>query len=654
MSDQEGVGAPPGARRGTNQEKKAKSMVAMRYVWHELVRRWSRTLVTALGLAAGVGLVMGIIGVSNGLSNAQSKVLSPLSSVGTDIVVERTVGVATTTASTTSSTTTTTTAPGGRFGGGGGGGGGFFSARSGSAGLNAGDATALDDNNSAVITDLAKLGPAGTQFTYDFFVPGTLITFPQVAVNDVAKIKGVEAAVPALSLQALHESGTVPTVTDTVTTGGQTITQQARPAPPTAAEETQIEQCLQSSGTLPSTSSPTTTAPTTTVPASGNSGTGPTKGTGGTGGLGGGAGAFGGAGGGGGATFRAGFGGALLKCLPERFQQYEEQVVVPQQTITRVLNPPTTDTATKSYTVAGIDPQNTTSGLITKAQLVSGTWFTAKPADEILVSTAYASTNKIKVGQTLTIDKANYDVVGLVNPTLTGDTSDIYFDLATLQSSASQGSRVNEVLVKVAKSSDVSTVAAAIKKDLPGATVLTSKQLAGQVNGSLANAKKLASDLGVALGIIILIAALLIAALLTLSSIAKRVREIGTLRAIGWSRGRVVRQILAEMLGIGIVGAALGILVGLGVCALVNAFGPSLTYTTTGVQVGSSSASGLLAAANNVPAALAKSVKLHTSISALTVVVAAVIAIVGGLLAGLVGAWRASRLSPVSALRDLG
>ena len=325
-----------------------------------------------------------------------------------------------------------------------------------------------------------------------------------------------------------------------------------------------------------------------------------------------------------------------------------------EQTITRVLNPPTTNTETKSYTVAGVDPKNSSSGLITKAQLVSGTWFTSTPADEILVSTAYASTNGIKVGQTLTIDKTNYKVVGLVNPTLTGDVSDIYFDLATLQSNATQANRINEVLVKVGKSADVNTVAAAIKKELPGATVLTSKQLAGQVTGSLSNAKKLASDLGVALGFIILAAALLIAALLTLSSIAKRVREIGTLRAIGWSRGRVVGQIMTEMLGIGIIGAALGVLVGLGVCLAVNTFGPTLAYSTTGVAVGSSSASGLVHATAAAASSVGKTVKLHTSISALTVIGAAVIAILGGLVAGLAGAWRASRLSPVSALRDLG
>ena len=107
---------------------------SLSYAWNELRRRLGRTIVTAIGLAAGVGLVMGIIGVSAGLSDAQNKILSPLGSVGTDIIVTRTV------APTTSTATTTTTTPafgggggGGGFGGGaggGGGGGGFLVAAS--------------------------------------------------------------------------------------------------------------------------------------------------------------------------------------------------------------------------------------------------------------------------------------------------------------------------------------------------------------------------------------------------------------------------------------------------------------------------------------------------------------------------------------------
>ena len=177
-------------------------MVAFGYLGDELRRRWGRTVVTALGLAAGVGLVMGIIGVSAGLSAAQNQALSPLASVGTDIIVTRTVGATTTVAASPSPSLGATqsggTGSGGFFGpgagggGGGGGGAGLGGASSTISQLNAADQAALLNANSSVLTDLAKLGPAGTAFVHDFFVPGTLITFPQVAVQDVASVPGVE------------------------------------------------------------------------------------------------------------------------------------------------------------------------------------------------------------------------------------------------------------------------------------------------------------------------------------------------------------------------------------------------------------------------------------------------------------------------------
>ena len=66
------------------------------YAAHELRRRIGRTILTALGLAAGVGLVIGIVGVSDGLDQAQGKVLAPLRSVGTDVLVTRVAGAQTT------------------------------------------------------------------------------------------------------------------------------------------------------------------------------------------------------------------------------------------------------------------------------------------------------------------------------------------------------------------------------------------------------------------------------------------------------------------------------------------------------------------------------------------------------------------------------
>jgi ABC-type lipoprotein release transport system permease subunit len=595
--------------------------------------------VTAIGLAAGVGLVMGIIGVSQGLSDAQTKALSPLGSVGTDIIVTRTV------APTLSTATTTTTTFGGGFGGGGttggfgggttSGGSDFFRGRGNSA-LNSSDSTALDAANSSIITDLAKLGPAGTKFTHDFFVPGTLITFPSKAVSDVAKVKGVTSAVGALSLDALHESGTVPKITASVKTGGQTISATVKPPVLTASQQATERSCIQSVIEKRFGSGGTT----------GTGGTTPTGGSGPPGGS---------------TTVPAGgfrfigSSSAINKCLTPAQKAYQQNVVVPEQTVNEVLNPPTTNTKTSTYTVGGVSPSNSSAGLVTKAQLVKGTWLSTNPttaATQVLVTTAYATQEGLKVNQTLTINSVKYKIVGLVNPTLTGDVSDIYFSLANLQKLSTNDSRVNEVLVSVANAKDVNSVAKAIKNELPGATVLTSKSLADQVTGSLSNARKLANDLGGALAVVVLLAAFLIAGLLTLSSVSKRVREIGSLRAIGWSRGRVVRQIMAETLGIGILGGLAGIAIGVVICLIIGAVGPGLSVTSTGLAVGASNVSGLLHQATS--ASVATTVHLTAPIRPFTIVIAFVGALLGGLIAGAAGGWRASRMSPASALRDLG
>jgi len=622
---------------------KGTELFSLSYAWNELRRRAGRTIVTAIGLAAGVGLVMGIIGVSQGLSDAQTKALSPLGSVGTSIIVTRTV------APTLSTATTTTTTFGG-FGGGGGGGGGTFAGGGtngggffrggGAASLNSKDSTALDNANSSIITDLAKLGPAGTKFTHDFFVPGTLITFPSKAVSDVAKVKGVTSAVGALSLDALHESGTVPKITASVKTGGQTISATVKPPVLTSKQQQTERSCIQSviekrfgtGGT-----------------GSGGTGTGGSPPTGGTGSPGGGTTVPSGG-------FRfIGSSSAINKCLTPAQKAYQQNVVVPEQTVNEVLNPPTTNTKTSTYTVAGLNPSNTTSGLVTKANLTKGTWLSTNPTtakSQVLVTTAYATQEGLKVGQTLTINSVNYKIVGLVNPTLTGDVSDIYFSLTNLQTLSSNQSRVKEVLVSVANAKDVSAVAQAIKNELPGATVLTAKSLADQVTGSLSNAKKLANDLGGALAVVVLLAAFLIAGLLTLSSVSKRVREIGSLRAIGWSRGRVVRQIIAETLGIGVLGGIVGVGIGVVICLIIGAVGPALSVTSTGLAVGASNASGLLHQATS--ASVATTVHLTAPIRWFTIVIAFVGALLGGLIAGAVGGWRAARMSPSSALRDLG
>ena len=64
-------------------------MFYLSYIGAELRRRAGRTALTALGLGVGVGLVVTVTALSNGLDDAQQKVLKPLTGVGTDMSVTR-------------------------------------------------------------------------------------------------------------------------------------------------------------------------------------------------------------------------------------------------------------------------------------------------------------------------------------------------------------------------------------------------------------------------------------------------------------------------------------------------------------------------------------------------------------------------------------
>jgi len=578
------------------------------YAGNELRRRLGRTILTALGLAAGVGLVVGIIGVSQGLDDAQASVLAPLQSIGTDILVTRVVGA-------TQPGTTASPTPSPQGGGGGFRGGGFFGGP-GSA-LNLQDIQALTAENSNVATDLSKLGKPGTKFTRDFFLSATLLSFPEDAVAQVSKIDGVSAAAGALTQLANHQTGTVPQIVAEFQTGGQTFTQTQQVAPLTAAEQKQVQACLATRGGGGGGQQPGPEP--TTAPGS------PPEG-----------------------------GGGRRGCLPDRFRQFRFQFRTPVETLRQAINPPQTDITSTSYTAAGIDPATPKPGLVTPDQLVQGRWLATSAPNEVLLSAAYANKGSFTVGSTLPINGTNFTVVGIVNPTLAGASADVYFPLSTLQSLAGKSSRVTQVLVKTNSASDVDAVAKKISDMLPGAQVVTTKSLADQVTGSLADARKLAGRLGAALGVIVLAAAFVIAVLLTLSSIAKRVREIGTLRAIGWSRRRVVRQILTETMLIGLLGGVIGVGIGVAAAYAVGAFSPALSATTAGVpNFSSSSLAGFLGSA--LPSTVrTTTVALKAPVQPLTLAVGVGFALVGGLLAGTVGGWRASRLSPAEALRSVG
>src|SRR2546421_2671639 len=124
-------------------------MFFLSYLRRELTRRAGRTFLPVAGRAVGVTRVVAITAVSGGLDTAQAKVLDPLASVGTDLLVTRPVQA--TPADPNQAPVAGQNGGGFRFGGGPGGGGG-------GSGLSAADQQALITENSSVLTDLSQLG----------------------------------------------------------------------------------------------------------------------------------------------------------------------------------------------------------------------------------------------------------------------------------------------------------------------------------------------------------------------------------------------------------------------------------------------------------------------------------------------------------------
>jgi ABC-type antimicrobial peptide transport system permease subunit len=477
-------------------------MFYLGYMLAELRRRLGRTLVTAFGLAVGIGLVITVSALSSGLDDAQAEVLAPLTRVGTDLSVSRTINI---------------------------------DPRTGPQGLSEADRRALREEVGGARFGLRQLGEPGTKFSRDDFLPTGRLSFPDSRVSSIRSQSGVKDAAGSLTLNAVHIEGTVP----------------EQPAGPPG-------------------------------------------------------------------TFNA-----------------------PAQ------GPRSIDFDSRSVT--GMDTTHPALAAVTPAQIVSGRYLSK--AGEAVLNQAYAKQHNLSVGDEIKFGSTTFTVVGLAQTPVGGQASDVYVKLAELQALADRKGRVNGINVRAESAGDVPAVATSIKETFAGATVTTAADLAGRVSGSLVDARKLADRLGTALVIVALLAAFLIASLLTLSSVAKRTRELGTLKALGWRQWLVVRQVAGESVLQGVLGGLLGIALGVLGALAIQAASPTLEASFAQAAQQGPRFIGPGGFGQGDVASASTSVDIGAPISFGLALAAVGLAVLGGLIAGGVGGLRAARLRPADALR---
>jgi len=326
-------------------------------------------------------------------------------------------------------------------------------------------------------------------------------------------------------------------------------------------------------------------------------------------------------------------------------------------------------------TVNGVDLASGSQplGPLSNGTLSSGRTLKASDAnsDVAVVDSSYAKSASLEVGSDVTIGNTKFPVVGIVTDPAGDSSTDIYIPLARAQALASPAmtGKVNTIYVSATSSADIGAVQKEIRNAVPGATVTTSADLASDVTGSLASASSLANNLGKWLAIAVLVAAFLLASLLTMAAVARRVREFGTLKALGWRSRRVIGQVMGESITMGIIGGAVGIGLGFAGAKIVEEVAPSLS-ASVGLTTGSATPGGARAfggfgggapgggfgggtpGGGFRPASPTHmtSVPLTAPVTLHIIILAVVLAVAGGLIAGMLGGWRAARLRPAAAL----
>ena len=266
---------------------------------------------------------------------------------------------------------------------------------------------------------------------------------------------------------------------------------------------------------------------------------------------------------------------------------------------------------------------------LTPFRLDRGRW--AAGPGEVVIDAATAEDQDYGIGTTVQITARgvahDFEVVGISrfgSVKSLGVATSAVFDLAAAQDLFGRGDQVDGILVAGADGVPAAKLRSDLSAALPRTQVVGA---ADQDRFTLEGLEQFISIIRIVLlvfgGVAVLVGAFTIFNTLSIT-VAQRTRELGLLRMVGAERRQVLGSVLVEALAIGVLASVAGLVAGLGLAKALDVLFDAMKLS--------------------LPEA-------GTVFSARTIVVSLVVGTGVTLVAGLLPAWRATRVPPVAALR---
>jgi len=277
------------------------------------------------------------------------------------------------------------------------------------------------------------------------------------------------------------------------------------------------------------------------------------------------------------------------------------------------------------------------------ANVVEGRFLLDGEGDAIFIGKALADELDLRVGDRVTLlGQSRHETMRQRTVTVVGiyslgapdlEKSAVFITLEQAQRLFNLPDQVTEVAISLTDVAHESTVLNALQAALPGYEVDSWKTLRPEITETMVTKQVFVTIIGV---IVIMIASIGILNL-QLMAVFERTREMGVLAALGMKGRQIMALFLVEGTLIGVVGAVVGCLAGVGLVELIRLAG--------GIDF--SFAAGM----GEVTALMGD--RLIPSLSTLDVAGRGLIVAIIAALASLYPAWQAARKEPTEALRHL-